>query len=187
MIDDLELHTERLALKVLDESYAERVLEYLARNRAFMEQWNPTTPDEFFTLASQVQRLRNELALARDGWMMRLYLFHRADTGRERVIGDLALNNIIRGAFQSCHVGYKIDQGELNRGLMTEALRCTITYAFDQLKLHRIEANIMPHNQRSRRVAEKLGFVEEGLARKYLKINGRWEDHIHYVILNDAV
>ena len=103
------------------------------------------------------------------------------------VIGDLTFNNIVRGAFQSCHLGYKIDGRQLNQGFMTEALRCAIAYVFSELKLHRIEANIMPRNARSRRVVEKLGFVQEGLARKYLKINGAWEDHFHYVLLNDAV
>src|SRR5262245_13319004 len=187
MIEDLELHTERLTLKVLGPAYASRVLAYLVRNRVFFEEWNPTTAEDYFSLAYQEQRLRNELALAQDGWMLRLHLFARADTSYERVIGDLALNNIIRGAFQSCHLGYKIDERELNNGLMTEAVRGAIVYAFEEMKLHRIEANIMPRNQRSRRVVEKLGFEEEGLARKYLKINGVWEDHIHYVILNDAV
>ena len=75
----------------------------------------------------------------------------------------------------------------LNRGYITEALRCAIEYAFAQLKLHRIEANIIPRNARSRRVVEKLGFEPEGLARKYLKINGVWEDHLHFVIFNDLV
>ena len=187
MIEDLELHTERLTLKVLGSAYASRVLAYLVRNRAFFKEWNPATAEDHFSLAYQEQRLRNELALAEDGWMLRLHFFERADSAYEKVIGDLALNNIIRGAFQSCHLGYKIDEGHLNKGVMTEAIRGAIAYAFGEMKLHRIEANIMPRNQRSRRVVEKLGFEEEGLARKYLKINGVWEDHIHYVILNDAV
>ena len=187
MIDDLELHTERLTLKVLGPGYANRVLAYLVRNRAFFKEWNPVTGEDYFSLAYQEQRLRDEMALAEDGWMLRLHFFERADTSYERVIGDLALNNIIRGAFQSCHLGYKIDERELNKGLMTEAVRAAIAYAFGEMRLHRIEANIMPRNQRSRRVVEKLGFEEEGLARKYLKINSVWEDHIHYVIFNDAV
>lgn len=187
MVENLGLHTDRLALKVLGPEYARQVLAYLVRNRAYFKQWNPATTEDYFTLEYQEQRLRNELALTVDGWMLRLHLFERADSGFERVIGDLALNNIIRGAFLSCHLGYKMDQRELNKGYMTEATRRAIAYAFDELKLHRVEANIMPRNQPSRRVVEKLGFEEEGMARKYLKINGVWEDHIHYVIFNDAV
>ena len=70
-----------------------------------------------------------------------------------------------------------MDKAETNRGYMTEALRCVIDFAFNRLRLHRIEANIMPRNHASRRVVEKLGFHYEGLARQYLQINGRWEDH----------
>jgi ribosomal-protein-alanine N-acetyltransferase len=187
MNEDLELHTERLTLKVLGPSYASQVLAYLVRNRAFFKEWNPATGEEYFSLAHQEQRLRNELALMRDGWMLRLHLFKRDDTTYRTVIGDLALNNIIYGAFLSCHLGYKVAEQQLNQGFMTEAVRAAIGYAFGELRLHRIEANIMPRNARSRRVVEKLEFVEEGLARKYLKINGVWEDHIHYVLLNDAV
>jgi ribosomal-protein-alanine N-acetyltransferase len=119
--------------------------------------------------------------------LARFWLFKRADTAYTAAIGNLAFNNIVRGAFQSCHLGYQLDEREINQGFITEALQRAIAYAFEDLRLHRIEANVMPRNQRSRRVVEKLGFGEEGLARQYLKINGVWEDHIHYVLLNDAV
>jgi ribosomal-protein-alanine N-acetyltransferase len=119
--------------------------------------------------------------------MARFWLFKREDAAFATAIGNIAFNNIVRGAFQSCHLGYQLDEREVNQGFMTEALRRAIDYAFDDMKLHRIEANVMPRNQRSRRVVEKLGFAEEGLARQYLKINGVWEDHIHYIILNENV
>jgi ribosomal-protein-alanine N-acetyltransferase len=186
-LETLELHTERLALKVLDPSYAARVLAFFTHNREFLREWNPTTTREFYTVGFQREKLAQELDLIREGYLLRLHLFAREDTAFERVVGIVALNNIVRGAFQACHLGYQIDERDANKGLITEALRGAIAYAFDQMKLHRIEANIMPRNIRSRRVAEKLGFAEEGLARKYLKINGVWEDHIHYVILNPAV
>ena len=186
-IDTLQLHTEHLTLKVLDPSYAERVLDFYARNREFLHEWSPTAAEEFYTAAFHAEKLAGELDWMREGWLLRVHLFGRADTAFERVLGIVALNNIVRGAFQSCHLGYQIDERAANQGLMTEALRRVIAYAFDQMRLHRIEANIMPRNARSRRVAEKLGLVDEGLARKYLKINGAWEDHIHYVILNEAV
>lgn len=72
-------------------------------------------------------------------------------------------------------------------GLHDGSLARVIRYAFDELRLHRIEANIMPRNSASLKMVEKLGFSSEGLARKYLKINGIWEDHIHMVLLNEAV
>ncbi|EOD01178.1 Ribosomal-protein-S5p-alanine acetyltransferase [Caldisalinibacter kiritimatiensis] len=70
---------------------------------------------------------------------------------------------------------------------MTEALKMGIDIAFNELKLHRIEANIMPKNEASLRIVKKLGFYEEGVAKKYLKINGKWEDHIHMVLLNEDI
>lgn len=87
------------------------------------------------------------------------------------------------GAFRSCFVGYKLDKDYLNCGYMTQAVALLCDYAFSQLKLHRIEGNVMPRNQASLRVLEKNGFVNEGLSRKYLNINGVWEDHIHMVKL----
>jgi ribosomal-protein-alanine N-acetyltransferase len=186
-IEHLELYTERLTLKVLDESFATRVLDFFARNREFMREWNPALGGDFYTLAFHREKLRNELEMMRQGYLLRLHLFKRADSAFERVIGVVAFNNMIRGAFQSCHLGYQIDERETNQGLITEALRKAIEYGFDELKLHRVEANIMPRNARSRRVAEKLGFEAEGLAKKYLKIDGTWEDHLHYVLFNTAL
>ncbi|HEX9369699.1 MAG TPA: GNAT family N-acetyltransferase [Roseiflexaceae bacterium] len=183
----LELSTDRLVLKVLTTAYARRALDFFVRNRAFLQEWSPATSDEFYTVAFHREKLQSDLELMAQGHLLRLHLFRREDTRRETVIGVVTLNNIIRGAFQSCHLGYQIAERAANQGLMTEALRRVVAYAFDELRLHRVEANVMPRNQRSRRVVRKLGFAEEGLSRKYLKINGVWEDHIHYVLLNDDV
>ncbi len=181
----LELQTDRLTLKVLDPSFADRVLDYVVRNRAFFKEWSPAVDETFYTPAFQRERLQRDSELFDSGSAVRLWMFKKEDVTFGRVIGDFAFSNIIRGAFQSCHLGYKIDELELNNGFMTEALRKGIELAFNDLALHRIEANIIPRNKRSIRVVEKLGFVNEGLSRKYLKINGAWEDHLHYVLLND--
>ncbi len=186
-IEDLELLTDRLRLKVLGPDFARKSLDYYARNDAFLSEWNPTPAPDFYTLPYHQERLRIELEQMKEGRLARFWLFKREDAAFVTAIGNLAFNNIVRGAFQSCHLGYQLDQREINQGLMTEALRRAIAFAFDELKLHRIEANVMPRNLRSSRVLTKLGFVEEGLARQYLKINGVWEDHIHYVMLNDNV
>ncbi|HET9221223.1 MAG TPA: GNAT family N-acetyltransferase [Roseiflexaceae bacterium] len=181
---DIILHTDRLVLRTVDHTFAARCLDYVARNREFFEAWNPVVDETFYTLAFQEGRLKLDYELRSQDRAVRLWLFKRDDRAFERVVGDLAFSNIVRGAFQSCHLGYKIDGAESSRGLMTEALARASRFAFEQLKLHRIEANIMPRNARSRRVIEKLGFVNEGLSRKYLKIAGVWEDHLHYVMLN---
>jgi ribosomal-protein-alanine N-acetyltransferase len=181
---DIILHTDRLTLRTIDQTFAARCLDYVDRNREFFEPWNPIVDETVYTVAAQADRLRLASELRSQDRVVRLWLFKREDEAFERIIGDLAFSNIVRGAFQSCHLGYKIDGAESSRGLMTEALARAIGFAFGELKLHRIEANIIPRNARSIRVVEKLGFVNEGLSRKYLKIAGVWEDHLHFVLLN---
>lgn len=95
-----------------------------------------------------------------------------------------ALNNVVWGAFYSCFLGCKLDVELINRGYMTTAVQAVTEFAFRRLHLHRIEGNIMPKNKPSLRVLEKCGYQNEGLSKSYLKINGRWEDHIHMVKLN---
>jgi ribosomal-protein-alanine N-acetyltransferase len=184
-IEQLELLTDRLCLKVIGPEFAGQSLDYYTRNRTFLSEWNPIPPAEFYTLPYHQERLRVELSLMKEGRLARFWLFKREDVAFATAIGNIALNNIVRGAFQSCHLGYQLDAREINQGFITEALRRAIAFAFEDMQLHRIEANVMPRNLRSRRVLEKLGFVEEGLAQRYLKINGVWEDHIHFVMLND--
>jgi ribosomal-protein-alanine N-acetyltransferase len=177
--------TERLVLKILDRTYAELVIDYYIRNEDFLEEWEPQKAEEFYTKAYQEQQLDRELISIQNSNAFRLWIFRKGDNSR--IIGSIGFSNIVRGAFLSCHLGYKLDREEINKGYMTEAIEKGIAIIFNDFGLHRIEANIMPKNVRSLRVIEKLGFYNEGLAYKYLKINGRWEDHIHMVMLNDKV
>jgi ribosomal-protein-alanine N-acetyltransferase len=177
--------TERLQLKVLDESYAEVVLDYYLRNKMFLHQWDPLREEEFYTKQYQEEQLHKDILNMENGSSLRLWIFKKQDNNR--TIGTIAFNNIVRGAFLSCFLGYKLDKDEINKGYMTEAGKKGIDIMFNEYGLHRIEGNIIPRNTPSLRVAEKLGFYNEGLAYKYLKINGKWEDHIHMVLLNDNV
>ncbi|MCX7772950.1 MAG: GNAT family N-acetyltransferase [Clostridia bacterium] len=178
-------HTDRLRLRVLDGADAKRVYDYYDRNRDFLEEWDPHRPAGFYTVSYQQQVLEKEDKAFREGSMIKLWIEPRHDPSK--VIGFIVFNNIIRGCFLSCHLGYKLDKDYINKGYITEALRKGIDIIFNDYQLHRIEANIMPKNVRSLRVAEKLGFYHEGIAKKYLKIHGIWEDHIHMVLLNDNV
>ena len=96
--------------------------------------------------------------------------------------GEINLNNVVRGAFQSATIGYWIDQARAGRGLMPEALVVVARFAFEELNLHRLEVCIIPRNASSRRVVEKLGIRDEGVAERFLEINGTWEDHVRYGI-----
>jgi ribosomal-protein-alanine N-acetyltransferase len=96
--------------------------------------------------------------------------------------GEINLNNVVRGAFQSGTIGYWVDKSRAGHSFMSEAVVVLAQYAFEDLHLHRLEVCIIPRNLNSRRVVEKLHFREEGLAERFLEINGEWEDHIRYGI-----
>src|SRR5215208_7043584 len=99
-IEHLELLTERLCLKVLGPDFAAQSLDYYTRNRAFLSEWNPIPPTEFYSLAYHHERLRAELGVMQEGRLVRLWIFKREDAALATVIGNLAFNNIVRGAFQ---------------------------------------------------------------------------------------
>ena len=96
--------------------------------------------------------------------------------------GEINLNNVVRGAFQSATIGYWIDKSRAGRSLISEAVVVLAQYAFEEMRLHRLEICIIPRNVNSRRVMEKLDIRTEGIAERFLEINGVWEDHIRYGI-----
>lgn len=96
--------------------------------------------------------------------------------------GEINLSSIQRGPFQSAYVGYWIDEARAGQGYTPEALVVVARFAFDELRLHRIQIAIIPRNAASRRVVEKLAIRDEGVAVRYLEINGEWEDHVRYAI-----
>jgi ribosomal-protein-alanine N-acetyltransferase len=101
------------------------------------------------------------------------------------IIADFSYSNIILGAFKSCYLGYKQASKECGHGYMFEAISRANQFVFEELKLNRIEANIIPRNESSVSLIKKLGFVQEGYSKKYLKINDVWEDHVRFAKLNE--
>ena len=183
----LHIETPRLLLTTLTPLHTELVLDYYLRNKAFFQPWFPTFLPDYFTLACQHKRLKKGKRQLKDGSALSLWIFEKTATAKRKVIGNVDFTHIIRGPFQSCFLGYSIDKEKGRKGYATEAVSHACNYVFAHLHLHRIEANIMPSNKASIKVVEKLGFINEGLAARYLKIHGRWEDHVHYVLLNEAV
>lgn len=108
---------------------------------------------------------------------------HLATTRDAELVGVVNINNIIRGSLQSGSLGYYGFVPHAGCGLMREAVSLVITRAFDELGLHRVEANIQPGNERSRRLVESLGFGYEGFSPKYLRIGGRWRDHDRFALV----
>ena len=103
----------------------------------------------------------------------------------DAILGSIEISQISRGNFQSAYLGYLIGAPFANQGYMTEALSLALDYAFDRLRLHRLEANLQPSNAASRALVRRLGFTREGYSRRYLKIAGRWRDHERWAILRE--
>ena len=153
----------------------------LGRNRDFLAPTSPPRPEGFFTLDGQRAGIEAGLAEHRRG----AKLPHVILTGDGQVAGRITLNEIVRGPFQSCHLGYWVGEEYNGRGLATGALREIIRVAFGELGLHRIEAGTLLDNVRSQRVLERNGFTRFGMAPRYLHIAGRWQDHVLYQVLNE--
>jgi [ribosomal protein S5]-alanine N-acetyltransferase len=171
------IETERLLLTLGAPETAARYAAFAAENEEHLGRWEPPRPDGYFSEAYWYRRLeRNRDELARDA-SFRLSVFRRSDPDGP-VLGHVNFSQIVRGAAQSCSLGYSLDRRCVGRGMMTEALAGALPFVFGQLALHRVQANYIPINERSGRVLRRLGFVVEGYARDYLFIGGKWRDHI---------
>lgn len=109
------------------------------------------------------------------------FLVCRVDDGV--IVGSINLSQIFRGGFQNAYLGYYIGAQYSGQRHMTEAVELMLRYAFERLKLHRLEANIQPGNVVSIALVKRMGFVREGYSRRYLKICGRWRDHERWAII----
>ena len=104
-----------------------------------------------------------------------------------KLIGVININEVVRGAFQSGYLGYYVFKPFQGKGFMSKAMQFVIHYAFTELKIHRLEANIQPENIHSIKFVEKLNFQKEGYSPYYLKINNKWQDHIRFAVRNEAL
>jgi len=172
----LELTTARLVLRSAHADMALLLASYLEYNRSHF-----AVSSAFFEVPVSVERCREALRADAQAFearsAVRLYLFEKG-VNQGPIVGNLAFTNIVRGVFQACHLGYRIDQRYQGKGLMHEALVEALRYAFEVLGLHRVMANYRPTNERSGRLLQRLGFVVEGYARDYLFLDGAWRDHI---------
>lgn len=176
------IQTPRLTLLPTHKDLAPAVANYYYRNRYFLRNTEPARELDFFTLETQTFYLKQEMLRVAQGVSYRFYITRTERP--DQIIGLVGLSNIVYDAFQSSFLGYKLDGEYINQGYATEAIQGLVTNAFETLKLHRIEANVMPRNTPSLRVLEKCGFKNEGISSDYLYINGKWEDHMHLVKLN---
>jgi ribosomal-protein-alanine N-acetyltransferase len=182
-VSPLELTGRRVRLRTLSEDDYAEWLEVRGRCRDWLVPWeprpdgSPTTPEDRSSFVARCA------ARERERQMGTGYGFGILVEGR--LAGEITLSSIQRGPFQNAFVGYWVDQARAGQGLAPEATVAVLRFAFEELALHRIEVAIVPRNRASRRVVEKLELREEGVALRYLEIDGRWEDHVRYAITSE--
>jgi [ribosomal protein S5]-alanine N-acetyltransferase len=154
--------------------------ELRARSREHLTPWEPVWQRDELTRSAFRRRVRHYQREAREDLGYAFLIFKDAD---DRLIGGLTLSNVRRGVTQAAVLGYWLGLPYVKSGYMTEAVRAVAGFAFEDLRLHRLEAATMPNNLASIRVLERNGFRREGIARGLLKINGAWEDHVLHALV----
>lgn len=152
------------------------------RSRDFLQPWEPAWPDDDLTRAAYKRRLAIYMREMEIGGAYPFFIFRDED---DALVGGVTLSNIRRGVAETGTLGYWIGQPYVRRGYATAAVRAICAFAFDRLKLHRVEAACLPSNAGSRGVLSNSGFEQEGQARAYLKINGAWRDHLLFGLVRD--
>ena len=178
-----EFVTSRLRLCLLAPNQADLMVAFRRSNRDYLKPWEPLRTEAFYTSAYWEQQLSDARGEYHDGVSLRLSVLPRDE---DRVIGVCSFTNIVRGTFQSCHLGYALGEKWQGQGIMHEALQPAIDHVFNRMQLHRIMANYMPHNAKSGNLLNRLGFRIEGRAAAFLKIDGQWQDHILTSLINPA-
>lgn len=163
---------ERIHLRLPDSRDRAPFMALRRASRDHLEPWEPIpspphvpfSDDDFdrFSAAASTDRSRRLLVCANDGG---------------RIVGQVSLGEVIRGPLQQCFMGYWLGHEFTGRGYMTEGVRLATDIAFEDMRLHRVEVNIQPHNAASRRVAQRVGYRLEGFSPRYLRIAGAWADH----------
>lgn len=156
-------------------------LEVRTQSRGFLERWEPKWPRDDLTRMGFRRRLKVYNQQWHRGTGRTYVLCHRLSG---EIYGGISLSRIIHGSSKSALLGYWMGANHAGKGHMKKAVKRILASAFDDLQLNRVEAACLPENLRSIYLLEKLGFTREGHARKFLEINGTWQDHTMFAILN---
>jgi ribosomal-protein-alanine N-acetyltransferase len=155
-----------------------------SESRDYLSPWEPTWPSDALSEGSYLRRLRR---LATEWKGDEGYSFHVFRRDGSQLVGGIGLTQVRRGVAQTATLGYWVGHRFHSNGYTTEAVRLIVQFAFQALRLHRIEAACLPENAPSRRVLEKASFLREGYARQYLMIAGEWRDHLTFALLPDDI
>jgi ribosomal-protein-alanine N-acetyltransferase len=151
-------------------------------SKDFLTPWEPSWATDELTKGAFRRRIKRYQKEARQDSAYAFFIFKVSD---DSLMGGCALSNVRRGVTQSCALGYWIGERFARQGYMFDAIRALIPFIFTTLGLHRIEAACLPSNEPSRNLLVKVGFRQEGLAKRYLQINGEWRDHLLFALLAD--
>ena len=177
--DQAAILTERLVLRPVEEADRDAFERAWRDSRQRLVPWLPRawgdrTPAQAFDL-----HLKQQATTERDGTGFR----RLATTHAGELVGTFNLSNIVRGPLLGGYAAWNLFTGRTGHGYATEAATALFTHAFTELGLHRLQANVVPGNHASLRLAERLGLRREGYAVRYLEINGRWQDHVMFAKL----
>lgn len=156
--------------------------ELRAESRRFLIPWEPSWPGDCLTKPAFNRRIERQSREWRQG---RSYNFLTVRQADNRIIGGVSLSRVLRGVAQSGMIGYWVGEPYARKGHTTQAVSLLLDYAFGDLGLNRVEAATLPHNKASRTLLQRLNFNEEGFMRKYLRINGAFQDHVLYAMISD--
>jgi len=175
------IHGDGIFLRVPDSSDYAQWSALREASRDFLTPWEPTWPADDLSRSAFRRRLRRYADDMRADQAYPFFLFER---NQNHLLGGLTLTNVRRGVAQAASLGYWIGLPYARRGFMSAGVRALLPFAFEALRLHRVEAACIPSNAASMRLLEKCGFKPEGRAREYLCINGIWQDHLLYACLS---
>ncbi|WP_372651540.1 GNAT family N-acetyltransferase [Halobacteriovorax sp.] len=170
----MKIETKRLNIRLAEISDASSIIHFYKRNHDHLSPWSPKQPNNFMDTEFWSERISKYKLEYSKQQSLKACLFTKSG----ELIGRCNFTNVERGSFQNCRLGYKLDHEYEGKGYMSEALDALIQVIFNEFKIHRIEANVIPSNTKSRKLLERLGFEEHGIAKSYLKIDGKWQDHV---------
>jgi [ribosomal protein S5]-alanine N-acetyltransferase len=177
-----KLESSRTILRLAEPDEVAAIIDYYISNRDHLAPFEPIRQKIFYTETYWYKEVKTHLDAFNADQSLKLFLFEKEHS--KVIIGSINFANFVRGAFQSCTLGYSVAVAFEGKGYMSEALKVAINYVFSELNLHRIMAAYLTHNQRSALLLKRLGFLVEGYVRDYLMINGQWQDHVLTSLIN---
>ena len=178
---ELVLKAKNVELRTPRYSDYEQWRDLREGSKAFLELWEPKRGNDFFKRHAFNNRVKWAKKSAKTDQAYQFFIFDKFQT----LLGSITIENIRKGPSDAATLGYWLGRQHTGKGFMREAVLNMVDFAFNRLKISRLEAATLPENTSSRRLLEKVGFKYEGVGQSYLQINGRWRNHVLYGLLRN--